>query len=1155
MAILGYQTDLGGAGISFCFWKDIETGTVVTFSRSEYKNRTDSYSRTGSQSLVTWTATTPIQAGDVIVIELTSPGIQEATAGTVSGLLYPEEESAIFAHEGSGAITNNNVLFVIQYGYPTFGWVTDKPSTLTGSLTNTLVNSKTQNMQYTGNRTTLTNLEDMITDATDGANFSGDDNNAIFDFDLTDLNITCGLTQVSGFTAVGDGSSSIMLSVADMGDADRILVIAREGSPVTAIPDDDIVYSGNQFLPNADEIAPGQFIVGLSTSGGANFLRVTGLKEWKTYHFKAFGVGDVKWCYNLSAPPEASASPDCSLEPDQPVKRDSEIGDGQITINWSRPPTCYDEFIVVGTENLSVQYNPVGNLSSFTANSMFGMGSEVVSGEYLLYRGTDSTVTVTGLENGKEYNFIIVASRGTRWGTRRALDATPYPVEIPTTGDSIAIAEIHYNPANTQGLDDEFEYISVMNYASNTAYDLTDTYFDQGVNFTFSSGIGKEEIILSPGEYIYLTTDSVSYRTKTDTKFNLDAGSSLSNSGETLRWRAADGSTIDQVTYSQNDHPETNGGGPSLILLDPYKDNSVTNYNWFMDLDDESDFRGRQFLTIWRGTLSDWPFTIENWSNGRPTNSNPALVKTAVITAAPNDLFYAGSSYELLNLIILDGKATFDTRLTITGKLIIENAGELFIESNDSRDNRIEVVDEVRNEGTIHMESGTSFLPNGGYSGSGELHYTRHTTYDVGEFRYSFVGSPVNSFDFSTVPGDFKFTYDEATNTYLDASSLKNMVPGIGYTIANNDSILFTGVPNTGNIVVNIQKTTGPDQGYNLVANPYATAISYDDFMAINRSKASSDITATIYLWDDNDSKNGTSTADFLTINSLGVTGGSGRAGDYNDHIGTAQGFFVVADGESKIPGNPFKGSIRFSESMWSTGNNKDANFFRLKNEISKIKLALRGSNDLYNDLIVAVTPDATEGFDPDYDAHKLKGNDQLQFYSRMADEIFSIQAMAYQDEELTIGLGMDIKNAGNYKIESVESNMGAFDLLIYDSHKNIYHSIINQPYEFSSLTTYDSKRFNLIIREKRITSSFLEEVVITAKLGQGELSISSGEPMSLYSLELISLNGQSLWRKENVVIENGIKSYIIDANVGTICFLKLQHTNGSITTIKLFNQ
>lgn len=80
--------------------------------------------------------------------------------------------------------------------------------------------------------------------------------------------------------------------------------------------------------------------------------------------------------------------------------------------------------LVIARENGSVNALPVDG-SFYNASSVFGQGSNLGSGNYVVYDGTDTTVTVTGLSVGQRYFFAVIEYNG--YGFTTNYLTTGYP--------------------------------------------------------------------------------------------------------------------------------------------------------------------------------------------------------------------------------------------------------------------------------------------------------------------------------------------------------------------------------------------------------------------------------------------------------------------------------------------------------------------------------------------------------------------------------------------------------------------------------------------------------------------------------------------------------------------------------------------------------
>jgi autotransporter-associated beta strand protein len=100
----------------------------------------------------------------------------------------------------------------------------------------------------------------------------------------------------------------------------------------------------------------------------------------------------------------------------------------QTTLNWVVPAGCYDQVMVVAKPLNSIGTAPSGDGSAYIANS--SSFSNILNSTFdttgvVIYKGTASSVVVTGLTNGTQYFFKVFTRLGTTWSAGFEVDATP----------------------------------------------------------------------------------------------------------------------------------------------------------------------------------------------------------------------------------------------------------------------------------------------------------------------------------------------------------------------------------------------------------------------------------------------------------------------------------------------------------------------------------------------------------------------------------------------------------------------------------------------------------------------------------------------------------------------------------------------------------
>lgn len=138
-------------------------------------------------------------------------------------------------------------------------------------------------------------------------------------------------------------------------------------------------------------------------------------------------------------------------------------GNASALISWSNPNACFDEVMVVVKPGSSITATPSGDGTAYTANAAYGTGT-AFDGGFVVYKGTTSPVTVTGLTNGTTYYVEVFSRKGTNWSS--GVEVTLTPNVQPAPGNIV----INQFSTDYGGASDE--YIELVNKTNNT-YDLS----------------------------------------------------------------------------------------------------------------------------------------------------------------------------------------------------------------------------------------------------------------------------------------------------------------------------------------------------------------------------------------------------------------------------------------------------------------------------------------------------------------------------------------------------------------------------------------------------------------------------------------------------------------------------------------------------------
>jgi hypothetical protein len=337
----------------------------------------------------------------------------------------------------------------------------------------------------------------------------------------------------------------------------------------------------------------------------------------------------------------------------------------------------------------------------------------------------------------------------------------------------------------------------------------------------------------------------------------------------------------------------------------------------------------------------------------------------------------------------------------------------------------------------------------------------------------------------STDPNDTDYW-----NSWIVASG--SITPGLGYVAegitgtTGVHEIRFTGAPNNGNIdvVVNHWDDGNPDNDWNLLGNPYPSAIDIEKFFDVNIGL----LEPVVYLWTHSTPlSDGGDYAydDYATYNYTGGTGiGNGfgtRVGEGpvpTKNIGSAQGFFIRAFNS---------GSATFTNDMRLVGENDQ--FFKgqkqkkkpeSNDEKDRIWLNLTNDQGGFNQLLIGFLDQAGPDFDPGYDARRFEGGNPISFYSRIGEEKLVIQARESFAGNISIPLGFNTYVAPrvfSIEIAKKEGVLRNEKILLRDKKLAVLHDLSSGPYEFKVESKGDQPdRFQLEFQEE---ADFVPEEVI----------------------------------------------------------------------------
>ena len=558
---------------------------------------------------------------------------------------------------------------------------------------------------------------------------------------------------------------------------------------------------------------------------------------------------------------------------------------------------------------------------------------------------------------------------------------------------------------------------------------------------------------------------------------------------------------------------------------------------------------------VFKGGGTDWSDPT-NWKpEGVPTPDNCVVIPDGEACKVPNNISipFPPFNYQAYakNLTVHSAgglEILTDNYLTVTDWVNVKAGGDLTIKSGGSL---IQVTDVAsnNNSGNITMERTA----------------TINSPYD-----YIYWASPVEGFNVTNVSPGSSNIYEwipTITGNYGDwSATTENMIPGKGYIIRNvtgtptPSTPEFVGTPNNGIITKAITRgtyngadypgggstmATKLDDNWNLIGNPYPSAISADTFISTNAGVIDDDVNnsiqGTVYLWRHIETPSNAvndpfyqgyvynyNPNDYVAYNSTG----SNPSG-FDGKIASGQAFFVLMEHTAPVNSNVIFNNTMRGETLNNSQFYRTEETQQRTSEIEKhrIWLDLITPSNTANSILIGYIEGATNSKDRLYDAYELSET-SARFYSLIENEKMSIQgkALPFQDAD-TIPLGIEISQSGNYTI-AINSLDGLFEttnqsIFIEDTYTNTFHNLRINPYSFNINAGTYNDRFILRYTDHSLstTNYDLNALEILAP-NNNYIKVISGNS-TIESVTVYDLLGRALRNHQNI----NAKEFIINDN------------------------
>ena len=428
----------------------------------------------------------------------------------------------------------------------------------------------------------------------------------------------------------------------------------------------------------------------------------------------------------------------------------------------------------------------------------------------------------------------------------------------------------------------------------------------------------------------------------------------------------------------------------------------------------------------------------------------------------------------------------------------------------------------------------------------------RRFRFEAGNFKDSFME---NFNDNNLVPGYDDIDDDGNDWQFVTAATIMN--PGVGYASHHEEAFFigpggppyqfiytFDGPFNNGEIVVPVVRNNNElpeefnDINWNLIGNPYPSAIDIDLFFTENNYDATTNpdatLTGAIYLWSQNEPPSGTNngnenqnfvSSDYAIINRIGEVPPADNeiAGGDNllpaRFIPSGQGFFVAYSDVRPTA----TGDVIFNNSMRVTGNNDQ--FFRMNSQQDNtFALKLTTSSGVFNQMLVGYVEGATNLKDEMYfDAPRnLSTGSSAIIYSIIEDSPrkFAIQGRDINSLNANDVIPIGVKNTINSNTQftiSVADIEGEFmhsnAIYLRDNLLDIEHNLSDSGYTFELEEGEYNSRFEIFFSGTLSVDDFnLEsDELIISKLDDNKFEITTSDHSQITNIKMYDLIGREL--------------------------------------------
>jgi hypothetical protein len=704
-------------------------------------------------------------------------------------------------------------------------------------------------------------------------------------------------------------------------------------------------------------------------------------------------------------------------------------GTPQITLSWTNPSCLNDILIVAHTSSITTS----PSVNTYTNNLNYASAPAFPGGGRVVYQGSTSPQTITGLTVGTTYFFKVFTRVGSLWSSGIQITGLPQNVVFYSvaSGNASTGAIWALTPTGTGQT-----ATALGGFANNKTLRIQNGTQVQIV----TSGIPCLDIIIDAGGQLWRNDNNPTNMAYFNVFGNIICNGSIGN-GSTFD---AVGFNIEAITSSLS--------GTGICNAGRFRKSANTNVTTTFTVNMNANVRFNGAAIYNNADNTTFNVTI---AAGRTVNITDLLGDISIdgtngaSTGDRGGSFTINGTLNVTNKVFaLTNNPTRACSYTINSTGIL-NAGSIDLDIttaagcafNLNAGGRLNIskILKVIN-GTLNSNNLITLVSSGNATGlidgsgagniAGNVLVQRRIT-GAGGYRYlsspvqnSFVGSTTNGWadDFPINPSTDGYIYDPTIASvpgnlwptvweYNEADPNPN--PSYGWVGATSTSDAITPLKGFACIVpanvmvdvfgtvnngpINYSVTNSSSSGFNLVGNPYPSPISWNAFRSHNANLAAS-YSAFI--------SSGGYSGTYGTYN--GVTGTNGLG----NIISSSQGFFITANTTGTIQAINTDRTLDLAPTF----------FDGWQNPADLLRMEIQG-NGYRDEMVVYFDPSASHNFNSDNDAVKMVADMEgvPSVYSLVDGVKTAINVMGAFSQEITIPLGVKTSTAGNFQFSATD--------------------------------------------------------------------------------------------------------------------------------------